>query len=136
MKKYVMLCLMLCLLLTLLCGCGYRLSDQFSEDDLNAAGAEIVALVTAKDYEAVIDRFRPDLQEGLTAEDLDSAVSPILDKAGYFEKIKSTAVAEIEEDAEGGPFAMLVLMVNFSEDQLNFTLSFDTDGYLVGLYVK
>ena len=64
----------------LLAGCGTRpLPSGMEEEAVGQAGQEIVEMLVARDYQGVVDAFRPDIAEelGVTADTIQSEMDKV-----------------------------------------------------------
>ena len=135
-KKTVvaLLALMLCLSLF---GCaGKPLPEGFSEEDVGTAAEEIIGLATTGDYDSIVASLREDLKSSVTADSLKESWSSIIEKAGAFESITKTAFSGTTDQTTKEEYAVVQVLVKHENASLLYTLSFDKDLALVGLYLK
>lgn len=136
MKKITSLSLLL-LVSLLLCACTVDpLSDQFEEAKLKSHAEEIIAVVNTKDYEAILNRFRTDLRSNITVQQLKDGLGNYLTNAGnYVELTSFTAAGKIDTSTKED-YAVTVNICKYEHSSLTYTISFDENYELIGLYVK
>lgn len=135
-KRFAAACFAL-LLLAGLTGCtAAPLPDGFDADAVTARAEEVVALSTAGEYDAVIGMLREDLKSAVTAEQLDEGWASIYEKAGAFESVTKVVLSGTSDKTTGEEYAVAQVLVKHADASLIYTLSFDADLALVGLYLK
>jgi len=118
-------------------GCAAaKLPDGFDKDEVGTAAEEIVGLATAGDFESIIGAMRDDLKGSITVDQLKEGWGPIYQKAGAFVSITKTALSGISDKNTGEEYAMAQVLVKHENASLVYTLSFDQNLMLVGLYLK
>lgn len=136
MKKYLRV-LIVILVMSLLFGCsGNKLSDKFDEQEVLDKGKEVVDVINTRQYEDVIALLREDLRSQITADQLVTAWDDQIVAAGEFEKIRNTAIESQEDSVTKEEYVTVVLEAIYAEDTLIYTLSFDEDLMMIGLYMK
>ena len=136
MKKYLRV-LIVILVMSLLFGCsGNKLSDKFDEQEVLDKGKEVVEVINTRQYEDVIALLREDLRSQITADQLVTAWDDQIVAAGEFDKIRNTAIESQEDSVTKEEYATVILEAIYAEDTLIYTLSFDEDLMMIGLYMK
>lgn len=136
MKKYLRV-LIVILVMSLLFGCsGNKLSDKFDEQEVLDKGKEVVDVINTRQYEDVIALLREDLRSQITADQLVTAWDDQIVAAGEFEKIRNAAIESQEDSVTKEEYVTVVLEAIYAEDTLIYTLSFDEDLMMIGLYMK
>ncbi len=136
MKKYLRV-LIVILVMSLLFGCsGNKLSDKFDEQEVLDKGKEVVDVINTRQYEDVIALLREDLRSQITADQLVTAWDDQIVAAGEFDKIRNTAIESQEDSVTKEEYVTVVLEAIYAEDTLIYTLSFDEDLMMIGLYMK
>lgn len=136
MKKYLSLFLVLVLMIsTAACGSA-KLSDSFDKDQVISRSKEIVQTINTLDYDSIVSLLREDLQNQLTAAELETAWGKQLTKAGAFEDFKQATVVGTKSQTTDEDYAVAVLVCKYENSTLTYTMSFDTQLDLVGLYMK
>ena len=122
----------------LLAGCGTRpLPSGMEEEAVGQAGQEIVEMLVARDYQGVVDAFRPDIAEelGVTADTIQSEMDKVSEAGPYVETIKRMAVGGKNKDY-GEDYAVAVIYCEHEEKNIAYQRSFDTDLNLIGIYAE
>lgn len=136
MKKALIFLFAIALILSL-AACGEsKLADAFSEEEVIANAESYVETINTLDFEAVVAGLREDLQSQVTAESLESAWGPLLDKAGKFEKYTTVVVYGQKDKTTQEDYAVCVLVCKYENASRTFTLSMDKDYKFIGLYMK
>ena len=115
---------------------GGKLPEGFDKDEVGSAAEEIVGLATTGDYDSIINALRDDLKSSITADQLKEGWAPLLEKAGAFDSITKTVFSSTKDKTTGEEYAVVQLMAKHENANLIYTLSFDKDLALVGLYLK
>ena len=115
---------------------GGKLPEGFDKDEVGSAAEEIVGLATTGDYDSIINALRDDLKSSITADQLKEGWAPLFEKAGAFDSITKTVFSSTKDKTTGEEYAVVQLMVKHENANLIYTLSFDKDLALVGLYLK
>lgn len=140
MKKQIKVIMAITLVLALslsLFGCSAKpLPEGFDSDEVGTAAEEIVGLATMGDFESIIGYMRDDLKDSITADQLKEGWASIYEKAGAFVSISKTALSGASDDASGEEYAVAQVLVKHEGANLVYTLSFDKDMMLIGLYLK
>lgn len=123
------------LALLVMTGCGGKsLPEGMSEEELLAAGREVLLLAVEGDYDAVWERLREDVRETVTVESIRSVVLTNVDGAGVYKQIESSMTTG--QESGGETLGIAVLWCEYAEDDVLFRIAFDEDLSLVGLSVK
>ena len=136
MKKLSAIILVLTLIISLAACSSNKLADIYNEDEVISRAKKTVEVINTLDYDAMVSEMRDDLESKITAEQLETAWGPMLDKAGKFVEYK-TAVAYGQKDkATSEDYAVVVLVCKYENANLTYTLSMDKDLNIVGMYMK
>ena len=110
----------------LLAGCGTRPLPSGMEE-----------AAVARDYQGVVDAFRPDIAEelGVTADTIQSEMDKVSEAGPYVETIKRMAVGGKNKDY-GEDYAVAVIYCEHEEKNIAYQLSFDTNLNLIGIYAE
>lgn len=136
MKKIISI-MMIAILAVGLFGCAAsKLPDGFNEDDVGTAAQEIVGLATEGDYDSIVAALRDDLKGAVTADQLKEGWATIYEKAGAFEEVTKIVFSGTSDKTTGEEYAVAQVIVKHADANLLYTLSFDKDLALVGLYLK
>jgi len=135
-KVFFSAVLILALSLSLLGCASNKLPKGFDEEEVGSTAEEIVGLATEADFDSVISYLRDDLRSSVTADQLRESWTPIYEKAGTFVSITKTAFSSTTDQTTGDEYAVVQVQVKHLNANLVYTLSFDQDLMLVGLYLK
>ncbi|MEG1984634.1 MAG: DUF3887 domain-containing protein [Oscillospiraceae bacterium] len=121
----------------LLSGCaGNKLSDDFDKDEVVEEASEMVEVINTMDYEKIVGEMREDLRDQITSEQLKEAWGEKLSGLGKFSKITSEGVIGDKSKETKEDYAVAVLACEYENGTATFTLVYDTELELVGLYMK
>jgi len=136
MKKLILNVVIILLILSL-CACGQSqaLPEGFDEGEVLAAAEKAIELVSAGDYETLFGMFSAEMSSALSPEDLEAALSPVIEKLGAFKSFKAEATAGGSNE-QIGEFAIAAIICEYENGKATYTISIDEDGMVCGLYVK
>ena len=115
---------------------GGKLPEGFDKDEVGSAAEEIVGLATTGDYDSIISALRDDLKSSITADQLKEGWASLFEKAGAFDSITKTVFSSTKDKTTGEEYAVVQVLAKHANANLIYTLSFDKDLALVGLYLK
>lgn len=134
-KLRLTLCLLLSLGIFALYGCGQKpLPEGMTEDGVKASATEVLDALHARDYETVFSMSTGTMQSGMPPEVWAETFDPIFEDTGPFTEISSMAVGGVEEN--GVLYATAVAKCSYQNGSKTFTLNFNGEGALAGLFVK
>ena len=110
------------------------LPDGFEGDEVLKGARGIVEQLSGKDYTGVVEQFSS-VMEGLDEETLSETMDQKLDELGAFVSITSEALTGGSSE-KTGDFATAVLVCEYQNGSATFTISFDKEGWICGLYMK
>lgn len=119
--------------LGMLAGCAAKLPEGFDEAEVKAAAENVVTLLEQGDSDGLTALLTDEMKAALT-EDVQSQIFDLVDSAG--------AVQEIEDMAMGGStqneitYAVVVAKVRHEKGEITYTISFDSEMKLAGLFLK
>lgn len=130
MKKIIRIMITI-LCFTMLVGCGAgKLSDNFSEDTLKSEAEAIIDNFNNKQYEEVINRGDENLKSKLTADQLKEVWEQVNSKLGDYEEISKITFKEKDG------IVSVVALAKYENSKAQFTMSFNEDMELVGIFLK
>lgn len=130
MKRFLKISLLI-LSLSILVGCGApKLSEDFKEEELKSAAEEIIADFNTEKYDDVISKGTEDIQSQLTASQLEQAWNTVGKDLGNYEELSK--VAYTEKDG----IATVIAIAKYENKKIQFTISYDKDMKLCGIYMK
>ena len=116
------------LALLLLTGCGNKVDDTTSKTYINKA-EEVVQWINESEFEKVAAQFDEKMAANLTVEQLNE-ITPIITASGQFEKIEKQSV----EEKDGNK--IVVLVAKYSEENRIYTVTYDAEDQIAGLFVQ
>lgn len=122
------------LLALLLAGCqGKALPLGMDADELLQAGRDVMLRIVAGEYEEVHSALREDVRETVTVEDIQALALEQLDGAGVYKEINSSMTTG--QTVQNEQVGIAVMYCTFSEKEVLFRVSFDSEMRLVGLSI-
>lgn len=109
-------------------------SSTFREDTVKAQAEYMVQLLNEENYEALQENASADLKKALTAEFIGTAKAHISDDWGTFISFGNFYMSEVEQMSQ--KYAVVQINASYENSSVTYTLSFDTDMKLAGLYMK
>ncbi|WP_195238317.1 MULTISPECIES: DUF3887 domain-containing protein [unclassified Romboutsia] len=130
MKKIKML-LLVFLTGVVLGGCTTsKLSDVYDEEVLKKDVQGIVNMLCDEEYDKVVDKMSDNLKAKISAEQLKESLQPMIDKLGKFKSINKEELIGNED------LVTVVEVVEFDNGKAQFTITYNEDMKLEGLYMK
>lgn len=115
------------MLMLVACG-GNKVDDSIAEKYITQA-EEIVALLNAGNYEEIYAMFNDQMKAELSVESM-GELTPIIEESGSFKEIDKASV----EEKDG--LYTTVLVAKYSDKNRVFTISFNDNGDIAGLFIK
>ncbi|MCI5996273.1 MAG: DUF3887 domain-containing protein [Blautia sp.] len=120
-----------------LTGCSQnQLSDKFDEETVKEEAEKAVELFNERDYQAIIDMGDENMKNGITEEQFAEASDPYLDKCGEFQEMGKTVVLGSTNKETGMEYGGVVMIGNYENGKIQFTIAFDEDMKLVQFVIK
>jgi len=116
-------------LLLFLVACGGNKVDESTAEQYITKAETIINLLNESNYEEVYAMFSDEMKEGFPVVAMEE-LTPIIEGAGNFEKIDKASVEE-----EKGIY-VTVNVAKYSHENRMYTISFNEDEEVVGLYIK
>lgn len=123
----------------LLVGCsgpGSELPDSFDEETVKSEAMKAVDLFNARDYQGIIDMGDDNLKAAITEEVFAKQGDPYLDKDGAFQEIEKTVVLGSKDKKTGMEYGGVVMIGDYENGKIQFTISFDVDMKLVQFVIR
>lgn len=118
-------------------GCGQaKLPEGFSEETVKEEAMKSIELFNERDYEGLVEMGSDELKAGITAEQFAQACDPYLDKCGEFEEISKTVFAGGTDKKAGIDYATAVMVGDYKDGKIQFTISFDEDMEMIQFLIK
>ena len=135
-KTYICVALLLAMAVIGMSGCsGTKLAENFDEDKVKEAAQKAVDCLVAGEYEDCVAMMSQEMQAALPAETLAASTEAVKEQAGEFQEYKSITVVG-QQDSEGTNYAVAVLVVKFEKGNITYTVNFDTEMQIIGLWMK
>lgn len=136
MKKLILgLCCVI--LLTGCAGNGLDALDaRFDEALIKEQATVVVQLANEGDFEGLCELVRTDVRAQVDAAVLEEAWGSAIEAAGDFVEIKNIRCYGTTDAGTGEAYAVAIVNARYAHAQHVFTLSFDANLELVGLYMK
>ena len=120
-----------------LTGCSQnQLSEKFDEETVKEEAAKAVELFNERDYQEIIDMGDENMKNGITEAQFAEASDPYLDKCGEFQEIGKTVVLGFTNKETGMEYGGVVMIGNYAEGKIQFTIAFDEDMRLTQFIIK
>lgn len=135
MKKLLIIGIVSLLIISILGGCNStKLADSFDKDTVEASAKQVIDYLNAGDYDSIHAMLREDGKEILTSEVLTDAVDKTYGKAGSFVEYKDTnVIGKKDKDAD---YAIALIEAEYEKKSVLFTISFDSNMELVGIFMR
>lgn len=117
------------LLVMSLVACGGNKVDDAKAEKYTAKAEEVILLLNDGNYEAVYETFDDVMKAGLPVAAM-GELTPIIEESGQFEGIDKASVEE-----KGGIYTS-VSRAKYSNKNRIYTISFNSDDEVVGLFIK
>lgn len=127
MKKMHVMFISICVLV-LLAGCGSKVDDSTAQAYISKA-EEVVQMLNNGEYESITEQFDDTMKASLSAEQL-AGLEPLLTASGEFKAIEKQSV----EEKDG--MKIVVLIANYSKEKRIFTITYDANDKIAGLFIK
>lgn len=137
MKKAGIFTTMAVLAAVFTAGCGQaKLPEGFSEEEVKKEAEKSIALFNERDYAGLIEMGSEELKAGITEEQFAEACDPYLDKCGEFEEITKTVFAGGHDKNSEIDYATAVMIGEYEDGKIQFTVSFDEDMEMIQFLIK
>lgn len=135
-KKIGILVLLLVVCTFSLSACGKKeLSSEFDPEEVEELAISVVEMVNNEDTEGIKSLCNDEMKKAMTDNIFDQ-VSDTLNEFGEYKEISKIDLTEVKDKVSKKPIAVAVLKVKYTNKQVIYTISFDTDMKLAGLYLK
>jgi hypothetical protein len=117
----------------MLAGCAPKLPEGYDEAELKTSAKKVIDLLNQRDSDGLTTLMTEEMKVGLT-EDVQAQIFALLDESGSMQEITDMRVGSSEEN--GVTFAFVVAKVKYEKRDITYTIGFDLDYNLAGLYLK
>ena len=132
-KVLVVVCALITAVVMTACS-GKALPEGFEKEEVIKNAKEVAAQLSEKDYAGVVAKFSS-VMEGLDEETLAESTEGKLEEIGKFETFSSESVTGGSSE-KTGDFATVILVCDHENGSVTYTISFDKEGKICGLYMK
>lgn len=116
-----------------LSGCAAKLPEGFDEAEVKAAAENVIDLLNQRDSEG-LNALMSDEMKALLTEDVQAQIFALVEDSGAFQEISDLQMTGATEN--GVTFAAVVAKAKYANREITYTISFDQDMKLAGLYLK
>ena len=132
-SRFLSLVLLVVFSAALLAGCASKLPEGYDEDELKASAEVVINLLNQRYSVWLNEMMTEDMKAGLT-EEVQAQIFAFLDESGTMKEISSMGVSGSEEN--GITFAVVIAKVAYENRDITYTIGFDPDMKLAGLYLQ
>lgn len=137
MRKIVSLLTMF-ILMGMLAGCGKstELAEVFDEKEVISKAENAVTVVNEDGFEEFHELWDDSLKSKILEKDYNEQVLAVVEKKGEFEGIGKTVVVGQTDEKTGKNYAIAVLVGEYSDGKIQYTISFDENMNMIGFFIK
>ena len=114
-------------------GCAAKLPEGFDEAEVRAAAENVIDLLNQRDANGLTALMTEEMKVVLTV-DVQAQIFALLDGAGAFQEISTLKMAGTTQS--GVTYAVVAAKVKYENSDVTYTISFDQNMKLAGLYLK
>lgn len=111
-----------------------KLAASFDKETVEASAKQVIEYLNSGDYDSVNAMLREDCKKILTNDILSDAVDQVYGKAGSFaEYTKINIIGQKDKNVD---YAVAIVKAKYEKKNVIFTISFDQNLEVVGIYMK
>ena len=130
MKKiFKILSMMVCIFMMVGCSAG-KLSDKYNEEDLKVEAEKVIKNLNDKNYDTILEGSSDELKNALPDNKLKETWEGFSENIGDYDSISKMTFAE-----KNG-YGVAIVNVKYKNKKVTFTLSFNSEMKLSGIYMK
>lgn len=114
-------------------GCAAKLPEGFDEVEVQTAAEKVIELLNQRDAEGLTALMTEEMKAVLTA-DIQAQIFTLLDESGAFQEIVDLKMGGSTQN--GITYAAVAAKAKYANREITYTISFDQDMKLAGLYLK
>ncbi|NMA70179.1 MAG: DUF3887 domain-containing protein [Desulfitobacterium sp.] len=136
LKKGILLAFTLMLSLLLLTACSSKLPEGFDQAEVEREAQSVITLLSERNTannEIIREMGTENLKTSFT-DDVFDEVYEIINKVGEFEKFTDTKVAGSSQNEQA--YVIAVVKAKYDKKNLVYTISFDKNMKLAGVFIK
>ncbi|MGL5822899.1 MAG: DUF3887 domain-containing protein [Sarcina sp.] len=123
--------LLVCVPMLFLVGCGENtLSEKFDEGKIKETTNNVIEWLAEEEFDKVYEIEDATMQGALNEEKIAQTFEPINEKVGTYKDIEKTIIKQ------KGEVVKVVAISNYENGKLQFTITFNEEMKISGLYVK
>ncbi|HOZ37888.1 MAG TPA: DUF3887 domain-containing protein [Anaerolineaceae bacterium] len=131
--RFLSIVLLAVLSLAMLGGCAAKLPEGFEEAEVQAAAENVIDLLNKRDSEGLTALMTEEMKAVMT-EDIQAQIFALLDSSGAFQEILDLKMAgSTQNDVT---YVAVAAKAKYEKSEITYTISFDQDMKLAGLYLK
>lgn len=139
-KGFMVLCLAMIIAIgALAAGCGEestKLPDCFDEETVKEEAKAAIKLAESDNYKEFIKLFNDQVVGTLTEESYQTQYLAVVKEKGEFESFgKEVIIGQTDEDT-GANYAASIVVANYTDGQIQYSVGFDEDMKLVQFMIK
>ncbi len=131
--RYLRVVLLTVLGLALLGSCAAKLPEGFDEAEVQAAAENVIDLLNKRDAEGLSALMTEEMKAVLT-EDIQAQIFDLIEQSGAFQEISDLKMSGSTQN--GITYAAVAAKAKYENRDITYTISFDQDMKLAGLYLK
>lgn len=131
--RFLSIVLLAVLSLAVLGGCAAKLPEGFDEAEVQAAAENVINLLNQRDSEGLTALMTEEMKAVMT-EDIQAQIFALLDSSGAFQEILDLKMAGSTQN--GITYVAVAAKAKYEKSEITYTISFDEDMKLAGLYLK
>lgn len=137
MRKIISLLTMF-IIMGMLAGCGKstELADVFDEKEVISKAENAVTVANEGGFEAYYELWDDSLKPKILEKDYNEQFLAMVEKKGEFKGIGKTVVVGQTDEKTGKNYAIAVLVGEYSEGKIQYTISFDEDMNMIQFFIK
>ncbi|MGN4504955.1 DUF3887 domain-containing protein [Bacillus cereus group sp. MYBK58-1] len=128
MRKMLLIIISAIAVFALVACTGNKVDESTSKKIISKAEG-IVSLLNEAKYKEVHEKFDSKMKAGLPEEKMKD-LTPVIEKAGTFEKIKKQSI----EEKDG--LYTVILVAKYSKEQRTFIITYNDKEEIAGLFIK
>lgn len=137
MKRFLGKLVVLCIMVLSITACSAQtLPEQFDEETVKAEAEKAIGYFNKQDYQSILDMGSDEFQELLTEEEFARQSDPYLEKCGEYQDIAKTIVLGNVDQETQKAYGGVVMVGNYKEGTIQFTIAFDEDMKLVQFIIR
>lgn len=137
MRKIVSLLTMF-ILMGMLAGCGKstELADVFDEEEVISKAENAVIVANEGVFEGYYELWDDSLKSQILEKDYNEQFLAMVEKKGEFKGIGKTVVVGQTDEKTGKNYAIAVIIGEYSDGKIQYTISFDENMNMIQFFIK